>query len=57
MLKNGKKVRRLRHLSEDFKLKIVTLYEKGEYSVPELEKIYDISNNLIYSWIYEYSLL
>src|SRR5690554_3337086 len=55
MLKNGKKVRRLRRFSEDFKLKIVSYYEKGEHSVPELEKIYDISNANIYRWIYKYS--
>lgn len=55
MLKSGKKVKRIRRFSEDFKLKIVGLYEKGEYSVPELEKIYDISNPTIYNWIYKYS--
>jgi len=57
MLKNGKKVRRYRRFSEDLKIKIVSFYEKGEYSVPELEKIYDISNALIYRWIYKYSAL
>jgi transposase-like protein len=55
MLKSGKKVKRIRRFSEDFKLKIVGLYEKGEHSVPELEKIYDISNPTIYNWIYKYS--
>ncbi len=55
MIKSGKKVKRIRRFSEDFKLKIVELYEKGKYSVPELEKIYDISNPTIYSWIYKYS--
>src|SRR5690554_7760951 len=57
MLKNGKRVRRYRRFSEDLKIKIVSFYEKGEYSVPELEKIYDISNALIYRWIYKYSAL
>lgn len=55
MLKSGKKVKRIRHFSEDFKLKLVDQYEKGEYSVLEMEKIYDISNPTIYSWIYKYS--
>jgi transposase len=55
MLKNGKRVRRHRRFSEDFKLKIVELYEKGEYSVSELNKIYEISSECIYNWIYKYS--
>ena len=55
MLKNGKRIRRRRVFSEDFKLKIIKSYESGEYSVPELEKIYDINNVSIYKWIYQYS--
>ena len=55
MLKNGKKVKSRRIYSEDFKLKIVKFYESGEHSVPELEKIYNISNPTIYKWIYKYS--
>ena len=55
MLKHGKRIKRRRNFSEDFKLKMVELYEKGQHSVPELEKIYDISNPTIYSWIYKYS--
>lgn len=55
MIKTGKRVRKYRRYSEDFKLKIVKQYESGEYSVPQLEKIYDISNRNIYLWIYKYS--
>jgi transposase len=55
MLKNGKQVRHLRRFSEDMKLKIVKEYESGTNSVPELSKIYDIANTLIYRWIYKYS--
>ena len=55
MLKNGKRVKPRRIYSEDFKLKIVKIYESGEYSVPEIEKIYNISNVTIYNWIYKYS--
>lgn len=55
MLKNGKRLRRHRRFSEDFKLKIVELYEKGEYSVSELQKIYEIRSQCIYNWIYKYS--
>ena len=55
MLKNGKRIKRYRRYSEEFKLKIVREYESGKYSVYEMEKIYDITNKSIYSWIYKYS--
>ena len=55
MLKNGKRITKQRRFSEDFKLKIVKEYESGKSSVLELEKIYDISNSMIYNWIYKYS--
>ena len=55
MLKTGKRIRRKRKFSEDFKLKIVTEYESGEFSVVEMTKIYDISYQTIYNWIYKYS--
>lgn len=55
MIKTGKKVRHLRKFSEDFKLKIVRQYERGEMSVLELEKYYQVSNPTIYNWIYKYS--
>ena len=55
MLKTGKRIRRKRKFSEDFKLKIVKEYESGEFSVVEMAKIYDISFQTIYNWIYKYS--
>ena len=55
MLKTGKRIRRKRKFSEDFKLKIVKGYESGEFSVVEMTKIYDISDQTIYNWIYKYS--
>src|SRR5690554_2061179 len=55
MLKNGKRIKRRRRFSEDFKLKIVKEYESGEFSVVEMTKIYDISYQTIYNWIYKYS--
>jgi len=55
MLKSGKRIKRQRKYSEDFKLKVVREYESGKYSVYEMEKIYDISNQTIYNWIYKYS--
>ena len=55
MLKTGRRIRRQRKFSEDFKLKIVKEYESGEFSVVEMTKIYDISYQTIYNWIYKYS--
>ena len=55
MLKNGKRINRRRKFSEDFKLKIVKDYESGKFSVVEMAKIYDISYQTIYNWIYKYS--
>lgn len=55
MIKNGKRVIVKRRFSEDFKLKIVKEYESGKFSVRELEKLYDISNQTVYNWIYRYS--
>jgi transposase-like protein len=44
-----------RHFTETFKKKIVEEYERGKFTVKELEKIYHVSNVSIYSWIYKYS--
>lgn len=55
MLKSGKRVQRKRVYSEDFKLQVVKEYESGKYSVHELEKLYGMSDDSIYSWIYKYS--
>ena len=55
MLKNGKRVKTQRKFSEDFKLKIVKEYESGTSSVRALMKFYDLSESLIYRWIYKYS--
>ena len=55
MLKSGKRIKRRRRFSEEFKLKIVKEYESGEFSVGEMTEIYDISYQSIYNWIYKYS--
>ena len=55
-----KKVKRI-HLktkfSEEFKLLRVKEYERGEFTVLQLSKMYDISFQNIYKWIYKYSKL
>lgn len=48
-------IRKKRCFSEEFKRSIVNDFESGRYSVLQLEKLYKVSNNLIYRWIYKYS--
>lgn len=55
MRTNLKKLRKQLHYSEDFKKEIVSLFEKGIYSVIQLERLYGVSNPTIYKWIYKYS--
>ncbi|MBK7139947.1 MAG: transposase [Bacteroidetes bacterium] len=49
------KIRKIRRYSIEFKKSLVSLFEKGEYSVIQLEKLYGVGNSMIYDWIYKYS--
>lgn len=55
MHKSGKSLRRRRVITEGFKRQIVSEYEKGEGSVKQLSKFYEISTTCIYNWIHKYS--
>ena len=55
MKANLKQIRKHRKYSEEFKKSIVAQFEKGEFSVLQLQKLYGIANISIYSWIYKYS--
>ena len=55
MRANLKQIRKQRNYSEDFKKSLVESFEKGEFSVPQLEKLYGIRNTTIYNWVYKYS--
>ncbi len=55
MRANLKQIRKQRKYSDEFKKNIVDSFEKGEFSVPQLEKIYGIRNALIYNWVYKFS--
>lgn len=55
MKANIRKIRHKRVFTEDFKKHLVKEYESGTVGVLELEKVYQVSHNLIYSWIYKYS--
>jgi len=50
-----KKIKRKRIFSEELRRKAVTEYEKGEMTVLELSKSYEVSITSIYNWIYKYS--
>lgn len=45
----------MRRYTEAFKKSLVSSFEKGEYSVCELERIFSVPNASIYRWIYKYS--
>lgn len=55
MKANLKNIRKNRRYSENFKREIVSIFESGKLSVPQLEKLYGINNVTIYNWIYKFS--
>lgn len=55
MKANVRKIKKCRRYTEEFKRSIVSSFEKGEYSVHELERLHGVTNATIYSWIYKYS--
>lgn len=55
MKANLRQLRKNRKYSEEFKKEIVSLFEKGKFSVLQLEKLYGIGNPTIYNWIYKFS--
>lgn len=44
-----------RRFTADFKRQLVKEFETGELSVLQLSRIYGVSNQLIYNWIYKFS--
>ena len=55
MKANIRSIRKKRNYSEEFKRHLVSEFESGKHSVVQLEKLFGISNNLIYGWIYKFS--
>lgn len=55
MNSNLTRIKRRRHYSEEFKRKIVSDYEKGNFTVKELSKLFQIQERVIYRWIYRFS--
>lgn len=52
---NVRQIRKIRRYTEEFQKEIVALFESGKCSVPQIEKLYGISNQTTYRWIYKYS--
>jgi transposase len=50
-----REIRKLRQYSEEFKKGIVDSFERGEFSVLQLSKLYGIGDPTIYNWIYKFS--
>ena len=55
MQKQGKKLKKLRIFSEEFKKLRVKEFEKGEFTVREIARLYGVNCQAIYTWIYKYS--
>jgi transposase-like protein len=55
MNKRGKVLKKQRVFSEEFKKLRVKEFEKGEFSVLELSKLYGVVHQTVYTWIYKYS--
>lgn len=55
MKANVRSIRKQRKYSKEFKKQIVEDFEKGKYSVPQLERMHGVSNVTIYNWIYKFS--
>jgi transposase len=56
MKANLQQIKKTLYYSEGFKREIVSLYETGKFSVPQLESLYKIHNSTIYNWIYKFSI-
>ena len=49
------KINSRRNFSEEFKKARVKEYEKGNFTVNELSRLYGVHRVIIYRWIYKYS--
>jgi transposase len=48
-------IQKHRAFSEEFKKELVRLFETGKFSVGQLDRLYGVSFQSIYQWIYKYS--
>jgi hypothetical protein len=57
MRANVKLLRKQRQFTDEFKKKIVSEFESGKFSIGQLEKLHNISNPTLYSWIHKFTSL
>lgn len=55
MQANLQEIRKHRRYSDEFKREIVIIFESGQLSVPQIEKLYGVSAVSVYKWIYKFS--
>jgi transposase len=55
MLAKVKVIRKKRAFSQAFRDEVIKLFESGKYSILQLSRLYGLSQNIIYVWIYKYS--
>jgi len=55
MRANLKLIKKRRQFTEEFKRSLVSDFESGKFSIPQLSRLHKISNTLIYQWIYKFS--
>tara|TARA_R110002020_G_scaffold287791_4_gene503339 strand:- start:546 stop:944 length:399 start_codon:yes stop_codon:yes gene_type:complete len=56
MKANVRSIRKQLRYSEEFKRRLVSDFEKGKLSVPQLEKLHGVPHATIYRWIYKFSI-
>ncbi|MCB9314773.1 MAG: transposase [Lewinellaceae bacterium] len=49
-------IKKRRRYTPGFKQQLVSEYESGRFSVPQLSRLYGIRCQNIYNWIYKYSI-
>ncbi|MGY6562047.1 MAG: transposase [Luteibaculaceae bacterium] len=54
-VKDVTRIEKHRQYSDEFKQKVVSLFETGKYSIKEIEKLYGVHSTMIYRWIYKFS--
>jgi transposase-like protein len=52
---NKKQIQKKRRYSEAFKKTIISAFESGKYSIGQIERLYGVSGQSVYNWIYKYS--
>ena len=57
MGKQVRLIRKKRVYSHEFRQELVHLFERGQYSVAQLPRLYGVNFSLLYRWIYRYSTL